>query len=300
MKYRRRFKNELNVIKLLLFTIATSFVSYGQEKTEDEVLDGLLDDLFFNDKEFVDDLLNSINQYDFLYTTVSYNSNTFFAGRDSGVDQFNIIPQVSYYSSSGFNATISSAYYQDQDPNWDFVSITTGYSNTIGKSRSIHYNVGYSRFFYSDGFDSFNNSIDVMLGVRNSTRTFGAIASASYLFGTDQSVQISSRVYGNITLTRQSGFALRFKPQFNLLVAEQVISFVSPPRNGAPPMLIVNEEFGLLNTQLNLPISFTSSSWDIELSWNLNMPIAVPNERNLTSTNFFSLSVGYLLDLGRK
>lgn len=300
MKHRGRFKNELNVIKLLLFTIATSFVSYGQEKTEDEILDGLLDDLFFNDKEFVDDLLNSINQYDFLYTTVTYNSNTFFAGRDSGVDQFNVIPQLSYYSSSGFNATISSAYYQEQDPNWDFVSLTAGYSNTIGKNKSIHYNLGYSRFFYSDGFDSFNNSVDLMVGIRNPKRTFGGIISASYLFGTDQSVQISSRIYGNITLTRELGYAIRFKPQLNFLVAEQVVSFIRPPRNGVPPTLIINEEFGLLNTQLNIPVSLTTSSWDIEFSWNLNMPVAVPNESGLNNTNFFSLSVGYLLDLGKK
>lgn len=300
MKYRSRFKNELNVIKLLLFTLATSFVSYGQETTDEEVLDGLLDDLFFNDKEFVDDLLNSINQYDFLYTTVTYNSNTFFAGRDSGVNQFNFIPQVSYYSSSGFNATISSAYYEVQNPNWDFVSLTAGYSNTIGKSRKVHYNVGYSRFFYSDGFDSFNNSIDVMLGIRNSKRTFGAIVTASYLFGTEQSLQLSSRIYGNFLLVRQSGYAFKFKPQVNFLVAQQVISFIRPPRNGNPPVLVINEEFGLLNTQLNIPISFTTSSWDIEFSWNLNMPIAVPNENNLKSTNFFSLSVGYLLDLGKK
>jgi hypothetical protein len=140
MSYRGKFRVELNVIKLLLFTIATSFVSYGQEKTEEDVLDGLLDELFFNDKEFVDDLLSSINEYDFLYATATYNSNTYFAGRDSGVDQFSFIPQISYYSSSGFNATISSVYYENFDPNWDFVSLSAGYSNTIGKNKTFHYN----------------------------------------------------------------------------------------------------------------------------------------------------------------
>ncbi len=300
MNYLSKFNVELNVIKLLLFTIATSFVSYGQENNEDE-LDGLLDQLFFNDKEFVDDLLSSINEYDFLYTTATFNSNTFFAGRDSGVDQFSFIPQISYYSSSGFNATITSVYYETQNPHWDFVSISAGYSNTLGKNKTFHYNAGYSRFFYSDDFDDFNNSIDLMFGARNQNRTFGAILAGSYLFGNDQSLQFSSRVYGNITITRQSGFALKFKPQLNFLIAEQAITFVPPPRPGLPPpMPVTIEEFTLLNTQLNLPISFTSSSWDVEFSWNLNLPSAIENERDVDATNFFSVSVGYLFDLRKK
>ena len=300
MSYRTKFKVKLNVIKLLLFTIATSFVSYGQEKTDDQNIDSLLDELFFSDKEFVDDLLNSINQYNFLYASTTFNSNTFFAGRDSGTDQFNMIPQLSYYSSSGFNASVTSIYYQKQDSNWDFVSLTAGYSNTIDKRKNVHYNVGYSRFFYSDGWDAFNNSVDALLGVRNSKRTLGAVVSGSYLFGTDNSFQLSSRVYGNFTLTRQSSYALKIRPQVNFLVAQQVVTFLIPPRNGNLPRIGTTEEFGLLNTQFSFPISYTSSTWDIELSWNLNVPIAIENEESLQTTNFFGLSIGYLMDLRGK
>ena len=139
-----------------------------------------------------------------------------------------------------------------------------------------------------------------MLGARTDNRIFGVLFSGSYLFGTDQSVQLSSRIYGNITLTRQSNFALKFKPQLGFLLAQQATSFITPPRNGIPPMIITTEEFGLLNTQLNLPVSFTASSWDFELSWNLNLPSPLANEENLNSTNFFSLSIGYLLDLKKK
>ena len=300
MSYCRKLLSGLNVIKLLLFTIATSFVSYAQEKIDDETLDGLLDELFFKDKELVDDLMNAINEYDLLYTDVTYNSNTFFAGRDSGSDQFNIIPQVSYYSSSGFNASVTGIYYQNQNPNWDFVSLTAGYANAIDKKKNVHYNVGYSRFFYSDGWDAFNNSIDALFGVRNSTRTFGGIVAASYLFGTDKSFQISSRLYGNITLTRTATSALRFRPQLGILIAERSLEFIIPPRNGNPPRLVTTEEFSLLNTQLGLPISYTTGTWDIELSWNVNFPSPIEREGSLKNTHFFGLSVGYLLDLRKK
>jgi hypothetical protein len=295
----RTFGRTLKMIKLLLFTIATSLVSYGQE-TDDQEIDSLLDELFFSDAQLVDDLMNAINEYNFIYASTTYSSNTFFAGRDSGVDQFNIAPQISYFNSSGFNAAISSVYFQEQDPNWDFVSLTAGYGNTIGKKKHFHYNVSYSRFFFSDGFDDFNNSIDVFIGVRNKQRTFGGIFSASYLFGTEQSVQLSTRIYGNFSLSRGSEYAIRFRPQLNFLMAEQAISFLSRPRpGGLPPVLITSEEFTLLNTQLNIPISYTTSTWDIELGWNLNVPNAIRGEGNLDSTNFVSLTVGYLFDLGK-
>lgn len=296
----RHFKSQLNFIKLLLFTIATSFVSYGQETTDDQEIDTLLDEMFFNDKELVDELMNAIGDYDFIYSSVTYSSNTFFAGRDSGVDQFNITPQVSYFSSSGFNAAVTSVYFQEQTPNWDFVALTAGYANTIGQRKNVHYNVSYSRFFFSDGFDEFNNSIDLSLGLRNRQRTLGIIGSVSYLFGSEQSVQLSSRVYGNFSLTRSNEYAIRFRPQINFLVAEQAITFQPPPRNGLPPPpLVTIEEFGLLNTQLNIPISYTTSSWDIELGWNLNLPSPIDREGDLDSTSFFSLSVGYLFDLSK-
>ena len=297
MNYRNTFMQKLNMIKLLLFTVATSFISYGQQNKDDQDIDSLLDELFFNDKELVDDLLNSINQYDFIYTSLIYNSNTFFAGRDSGVDQFNVIPQVSYFSSSGFNAAVTGIYYQNQENKWDFVSLTAGYANTIGKQKNIHYNLGYSRFFYSDSWDEFNNSIDLLLGIRNQKRTLGLVVNGSYLFGTDNSVQISSRIYGNFSLVRESDYAIKFRPQVNFLVAEQVIAYIIPPRNGNLPRVGISEEFNLLNTQLSIPISYTSSTWDVELSWNLNMPSPIANEGSLNSTNFFSLSVGYLFDL---
>ncbi len=297
----RQFKVQLTVLKLLLFSLATSFVSYGQELTEDEEIDNLLDEMFFNDEQLVDDLMNAIGDYDFLYSSVTYSSNTFFAGRDSGVDQFNITPQVSYFSSSGFNAAITSVYFQEQDPNWDFVALTAGYGNTIGQRKNVHYNLSYSRFFFSDGFDEFNNSIDVSIGLRNKARTFGVIGSASYLFGSEQSIQLSTRVYGNFALSEGSGYALKFRPQLTFLAAEQAISIEPPPPmpGAPPPPLLTFEEFGLLNTQLSLPISYTTSTWDIELGWNLNLPSPIEGEGDLDSTNFFSLSVGYLFDLSK-
>lgn len=292
------FKSRFNFIKLLLFSIATSFSCYGQQPEPDEELDGILDELFFSDTQFLDDFMAVLNRSDFIYTTVSYSSNTFFAGRDSGVDQLNVIPQITYYDSSGFNFSVATAYYQRQDPTWDFVSLGAGYTNYFDKKNTLSYNIGYSRFFYSDGWDAFNNSLDIGIGYRNTSNTFGTLFSGAYLFGTDSSIQLISRVFGNLTLAKRDNFVFRFKPQLNFIVAEQTTGFIRPTNMG--PVLVINEHFDLLNIQLNIPISFITSSWDFEVSWNVNLPNAVGNESDLGTTNFFGVSIGYMLDVGKK
>ncbi|MFQ3296405.1 MAG: hypothetical protein ACI921_000378 [Polaribacter sp.] len=288
----------LKVFGLLLFTMATSFCSYAQERNEDDI-NLLLDDLFFSEQQFLEELIESDFSYNFLYTSVSYNNNTYFSGRDAGTDQFHIIPQVSYYHSSGFNATISGIYYQEFLPNWDFTSLSLGYFNTLGKKKNFVYNLGYTKFFYTDGYDVFTNSIDISLGIRNKKRTLGTTISASYLFGTDISYQVISNSYVNFTLKRTPNFALRLRPNVNFVIAKQSLAIEQ--------IIFVNRQkvletvnfnvFDLLNTQVSIPLSLSTKSWDFELGYNLNFPNAVLTESNLETTSFFSFSVGYLFDL---
>nr|WP_298992296.1 hypothetical protein [uncultured Polaribacter sp.] len=296
----QKVKKRLQFYGLLLFSIATSFCSYAQEENLDDI-DGLIDELFFNDQQFLDELIEGGLTYNFLYTSVSYNTNTFFSGRDSGTDQFNIIPQVSYYHSSGFNASISGIYYQNFAPAWDFTSVSVGYFNIIGKQKNFNYNLGYTHFFYSDDFDDFTNSIDLSFGFRNKKRTLGTTLAASYLFGTDTSLQLVSNSFFNINLKRTSNLALRFRPNISFIIADQTYTFSSIIRSPLGPRIVtvVQEVFDLLNTQLSFPLSLSTKSWDFEVGYHLNLPNAVSNESNLSNTNFFSFSVGYLLDLNK-
>jgi len=296
----QKVKKRLQFYGLLLFSIATSFCSYAQEENLEDI-DGLIDELFFNDQQFLDELIEGGLTYNFLYTSVSYNTNTFFSGRDSGTDQFNIIPQVSYYHSSGFNASISGIYYQNFAPAWDFTSVSVGYFNTIGKQKNFNYNLGYTHFFYSDDFDDFTNSIDLSVGFRNTKRTLGTTLAASYLFGTDTSLQLVSNSFFNINLKRTSNLALRFRPNISFIIADQTYTFSSIIRSPLGPRIVtvVQEVFDLLNTQLSFPLSLSTKSWDFEVGYHLNLPNAVSNESNLSYTNFFSFSVGYLLDLNK-
>ncbi|WP_231749616.1 hypothetical protein [Polaribacter sp. BAL334] len=292
---------KMRFLGLLLVSIATSFCSYGQEKNEDNI-DALIDELFFNDQQFVDEILETNFSYNFLYTSVSYNSNTFFSGRDSGTDQFNVIPQISYYHSSGFNASISGIYYQNFAPSWDFTSVSLGYFKPFGASKNWMFNLGYTKYFYSDDFDDFTNSIDVSLGIRNKKRTLGTTLAGSYIFGTDNSYQLVSNSFVSFNLHRTANFALRFRPTISFVVANQTFGkYTLRIINGRRVLVYSSTEvFDLLNTQIGFPISFSKKSWDVELGYYLNLPNAVADETNLSNTSFIGFSVGYLFDFSSK
>ena len=302
MKYLfQKIKNTRSVFGLLLFSIATSFCLHAQEEPSED-LDLLIDELFFNDQQFLEEFIESDFSYNFVYTSFSYNSNTYFSGRDSGTDQFNVVPQFSYYHSSGFNASISGVYYQDFDPSWDFTSASLGYFNTIGKHKNILYNLGYTKYFYTDSFDDFTNSFDVSLGIRNKKRTLGTSVAVSYLFGSDNSYQIVSSTFANFTPKRTSRFAARFRPSINFIISKQTLTF---------PKIVVSDRniilkavsysiFDLLNTQISFPISLTTNFWDFELGYTINLPNAVVYEKDLNTSGFFSFSIGYMFDFKRK
>ena len=297
-----KIKILMKVLGLLLFTMATPFSSFAQETNDDEELDMLIDELFFNEKEFIDEILESLNTHNYIYGTVSYNNNTYFSGRDSGIDQFNIIPQVSYYHSSGFNASISGIYYSEFEPGWDLTTISVAYNNAIDKKKSLIYNVGYTRYLYHSDNGIFTNSFDLSLGIRNKKRTFGTRLATSYLFGTDQSFQFLSTTYGNFTLTRQKNMLLKFRPRLDFIVAQQTITLERLAFIDGQFRIVTREFniFDLLNTQLSIPVSLITRSWDFELGYTLNFPNPVAVESGLKTTGFFNISVGYLIDLKKR
>ena len=169
--------------------------------------------------------------------------------------------------------------------------------------KKIIYNLGYTHFFYTDGYDVFTNSLDISLGIRNKKRTIGTTIAGAYLFGTEESYQIVSNTFASITLIRIPNFAIRFRPNINFIIANQSITFDTVVINSLlGPRIITTtlNVFDLLNTQITFPISFSTNSWDFELGYNLNLPKALSNETDLTTTGFFNFSVGYMFDLNNK
>lgn len=289
----------LKTVWLLLILVVATQHFYAQEPTkqEDEI-DALLDELFFNEEQLIEDILDLFATKNFIYSSVRFNSATYFSGRDSGVDQFNLVPQITFFHDSGLNISASGVFYQEYDPNWDFTNLSIAYFKRLGKFEQYHFNVGYSRYIYSDSWSAFTNSVDLALGVRTKNKVLGTNVSASFLFGEDESFQLVSRTYANIMLSKKKKYLLKFKPSLSFVIAQQTIAFEQfNTGSDANEEYIYNDVFDLLNTQINLPIALITKSWDFQLGYAINLPNPLENESNLDTTGFLFLSVGYLLDL---
>jgi len=288
------------VLLLLIFSVLTI---YGQEipekdkialsTEEDEIIDNLL-----GDDIDVDQFLESIASFQFLYFSVDYNNKTYFSGRDIGTDQFNINPQITYIHSNGFFVGVNGVYYSEFTPNWDYTSVTVGYGQSFGKTKTYKWTSSYARYFYSAGVDNpFTNAISFGLEATNKKKTLGTELSATYLFGDDTSFQVISSSYGVVNLSKTKEYQLRLRPELNIVVAQQTIQLAQTftIRGRKFTRYIQNNDFGLINTQLQIPLQLNVGDFDFELGYIVNFPSALEGETGLEITNNINFSISYLL-----
>ncbi|MDT8416557.1 MAG: hypothetical protein RQ864_01995 [Lutibacter sp.] len=284
---------------ILLFWLSGLTFAYSQEPTKEKEINDLIDGLFMED-EVINELTASLKKSQFLYVSATYNSNSYFSGRDIGIDQYNLTPQITYVHSNGIFASLSGIYYSEFVPKWDVTTATVGFGKYIGKNKLFKYAVSYSRYFYANDIDNiYTNTLNAGFGVRNKKRTLGTQLSGSYLFGEDQSFEIASRSFVDFNLLKTKKTSLKFKPQLNIVAGKQTIE-LARIYNQDGQMLTEyteNDVFDLINTQINLPLLFSTNSFDFEAGYNINFPNAIGDESNLKNTGFFNISIGYLIDL---
>jgi hypothetical protein len=283
----------------LLLCLSGMVFAYSQELTKEKEINDLLDELFMED-DVINELATSLKKFQFLYISATYNSDTYFSGRDIGVDQYNLTPQITYAHSNGIFASLSGIYYSEFVPKWDVTTATVGFGRNIGKDKLFKYSISYSKYFYANDIDNiYTNTINLGLGVRNKKRTLGTQLSGSYLFGEEQSFEIASRSFVDFNLLKTKKTSLKFKPQLNIIAGKQTIELARiVNQNGQlSTQYTENDVFDLINIQINLPLLYSTNSFDFEAGYNINFPNAIGDESNLKNTGFFNFSVGYLIDL---
>jgi len=284
---------------IFLFGITYTFSQVAPtsdiEKERNEIIDAL-----FQEDIVIDELLASLTHYQFLYFSVNYSNDTYFSGRDIGINQYNIKPQITYLNSNGIFASLYGIYYSGFDPKWDVTSATIGYGNNFGKKKMFKYYASYSNYFNNNSISNiYKNDLSVGLSVRNEKKTISTQITGSYLFGKEQSFQIASISYITLNLLKTKKYKLDLKPQLNIIAGKQTIELAQKSYFQMGQEIITytkNDVFNLINTQLNIPLQFNTNSFDFELGYNINFPTEIGNESNLKNTSFLNLSVGYLMD----
>ena len=266
-----------------------SFLVSSQTDEEDIILNSVLDELFKTDSLLVD-----LDRSDYLYTTFSIDDKVYFAGRNFGINQYSFTPNISYMRGQNFFLSLGSAYFSELNPNWDFISLSSGYSVFLDNSKRFNLTGIYSRIFFSADADELNpNRLAISLVYHK--KNLRTRMSVGYLFGGSSSLYSALGVSYNINLVEDYKWDLTFNPELSFLFSQQTVS--EQISSGFSPQQIEQDVFELINTKIEFPIELDFGSWDFEVSYNLNFPSPLISETNIINTSFFTFTIGYFVGL---
>ncbi len=274
----------------------------AQEKEESEAeLDAIIDELILDENSIIE-YLEELEKYQVLFVALDFNNKTYFLGRDLGLDQYTLSPQLVYQHHSGVYVGVSGAIYSEFDPKWDISTASVGFSKNFGTYDNFNFDIGYSRYIFSDDLSrDFENSLDASFSIETKNRLLGGAATVTYFFGEEQGVQNSFDIYSSIDLFKLSKkHQVSLNPQVSFIVGNESIDtsrfndiLTDIPLVGR----IVNEfeTYALRNTQLAIPLNVELGDFEVEFGYNFNFPNALLFERNLENTSFFNLGLSYIL-----
>lgn len=232
-------------------------------------------------------------KYDFLYTGLNFNNKTFYAGREIGDDMIGASGHLFYFSHTGIYAGASGVCYDQMYPQYNSTTLSLGYSHAIGKKKYFYAKGSYSRFIHNQqdtsSYYPYENNANIGLSFRK--KWFGARVSGNVLFGDETVINFSPSIYSNF-------YFLKFGTQNKMYFTPEVSAYFSKDT------ILVNtgteSSFGLMNTQIYLPLGIYLGNFDIQLSYAINFPYNQDDNQDYPISSYFGLSVSYMLPIARK
>ena len=206
---------------LLLFILASCIPDL---KSQEEKLDSLLDVILFEDEEMLT-LLTGKKHYQFLYVRTHFENNSYFSGRDIGIEQQNYSAQLSYFHSAGINLSVGSIWYSQFNPKLYATSLAVGYSGKFGKSNDYRYRTSYNRYFFSemDSVDSHAFSNAFALGATIDKGLLGTRLDLALLTGEETAGQVSWDLFGDIKLGTFD--RIKFEPEISFFFDKEIMAY---------------------------------------------------------------------------
>lgn len=301
-----------------LFTTILVFLSFtlawAQQDSlkQDSLLNAAIDEMMTEDGIDLYELFDGNTNFHFLYFGTTFNSKAMYAGQeipylDANLEEkalYNGGFQLYYFISNGLYFGASGGWYRDSDPGFKTSVVSLGYTNSPKKLSFFRYRMSYDRFIYlnmgADYQPTFSG--DINLGSTFSYENIGARVDYTMLMGKDTlGHQLSLDVYARFKLLDLGGYdRVQFKPEISTFFASEIVEI----EKGTPPFIEYDlyTDWGLLNTQLILPISVSYKSFDFDLAFVYNYPTSlnpdlyIPSDYYKTSY-YFRFSLGYILKI---
>jgi hypothetical protein len=266
-----------------------------------------------DDEEWLAILSGEAN-YHLFYFQGAYESNSYFAGRDIGLDQFNATLQATY-SYKQFSATVTGIFYEAFYPPLQATALSLNYRLSL--KFPVDIDVNYGRYFFSSDSDTLTGSYpnSFGFGLSHSAKFWGVNADFSLLAGSEGVVpQILTSAYGNFKLytwNKKNSISIRVEPGFYFGSETTALATApgtwrakpvgsnpgrgqgSGPGQGQTPEPTYSTSFGLLNTEINFHLLVYLGDFDMTFTVRNNRPRSVDTEIAYAPTSLVSLSAGY-------
>ncbi len=260
--------------------------------------DSIMEAVLLNEAD-ISDLTNAITKFRFIYARSEFENKTFFSGQDLGIDQFNIANQIFYQGPKGLSLGLAGILYSGFNPKYNTTILSAGYNNRISALNKVSLRATFNHFFFAkvDSIEenAFNNSINI--GATYQLKNIGTSADFSMLLGNDPSFQLSWDLFTDFTIIKFGLFSkLKFGPEFSMYFGnETVVSshYLILPRRTAE-IYSESNPFGLRNSVLRMPVSYSYKNLDLRAGYNFNFPRIPGLDSKPGNTSFFNLSVGYM------
>lgn len=301
----KRFEVKIKVRKILLRITLLAALMPGSLylSAQEDKIDALLDSMFFSTDDEILLMLADMNRnHNFIYAGMGYDSKTTYAGREIGTDQYNLTGQLFYLNSIGLHLGVSGAWYSQMDPSYRTTILSAGYSNGLGKKKVLRYRASYNRYFYNSDTSDFEA---VYTGSANAGITLkagpvGARINYSLLMGKEYGSQASADVFGNFTLFkigRKTKF--RLLPEISFYFGSEAVEYERNShledgfQSPGGEEYIFEDKFGLMNTQLSLPLEISIGDFDVEIAYIYNINRSLDPDYMFDNVPMISFSVGY-------
>lgn len=283
---------------IVIAFLMSGITAFGQT----DKIDSLLNDLVYNDS---DPLIMPEKpvKFDFLYVGANYSSNSFYAGREIGSDMFNVSGNIFYYNSNGLFIGASGSWFDQLTPSYSNTTLSAGFSKSLDKKKLFTFRTSYSRFIYykpdSGSYYPYENNFNLGLSFRKnwiSVRVGGNL-----LFGEESRVNFSTALYSRFTIVKLGKYnKIYTAPEVSAFFTTETVSTTKSNSLNADQTTDYEDVFGLLNTQIYVPLGLSVGNFDFEFSYSLNLPLTQDANISYPAKNYYSVSIGYMLPIAKK
>lgn len=273
------------IVSLLLLSCIPAF-------SQEDRIDSLLNDIIYTDNTLFP-VAQTQAKYDYVFVGSNFNNNTYYAGREIGSDMYNISGYLFYFNSAGFYFGTSGVWFDQLIPQYNSTTLTAGYSLSLDKKKNFNLKTSYSRYIYnlSDTSATYPYENNFSLGFYYRKNWFRARVNSNVLFGEETILNFSPAIYSRFNLIKLGKKnKIYTTPELSFFIGNEEIVTVNDTKN----------VFGLLNTQLYVPLYLSLGDFDLEFSYTFNFPTTQDKNTSYAPNSMFSFSIGYLLPIAKK